>query len=401
MALALAQQDRDYLMIDADTHYYEPADCFTRHIDPQFRDSAITIEINERGFETIAWQGKRLEIVEPGFFHKVLKPGSLKEMMDAVKRGLTFAQAGVQADLIPEWTSRPERLEAVKQQGLEATFLFPTLGVLWEHHLRSDPSALYANLHAFNEWLYEDWAFASDGLYGAPLLSLRDPYRAVQELEWVLERGARVACMKPGHAYGRSPAHPIFDPFWARAEEAGLIIGFHIGESGYNEQYSVDFSEVPDPPPNGKSALQWSSFYGDRPIMDTFAALVMHNLFGRFPRLRVISVENGSMWVPYLLGVMDKMKGMGRNGQWVGGRVEGRPSDIFKQHIYVSPYPEEDVQALVDVIGADRVLMGSDFPHPEGVAEPNELAERTVGLGADVQRRFLRENAYELLNPTY
>ena len=392
-------QDRGYLMIDADTHYYEPADCFTRHIEPRFRDSAITIDINERGFETIAWKGKKLEIVEPGFFHKVLKPGSLKEMMNAVKHGLTFAEAGVQADLIPEWTSRPERLKAVKEQGVEATFLFPTLGVLWEYHLRSDPPALYANLHAFNEWLYEDWSFASDGLYGAPLLSLRDPDLAVQELEWVLERGARIACMKPGHAYGRSPAHPIFDPFWARVEEAGLVIGYHIGESGYNEQYSVDFSEVADPPPNGKSALQWASFYGDRPIMDTFAALVMHNLFGRFPGLRVISVENGSMWVPYLLSVMDKMKGMGRNGHWVGGRVDGRPSDIFKQHIYVSPYPEEDVQALVDVLGADRVLMGSDFPHPEGVAEPSDIADRTTRLGAQVQRKFLRENAYELLNP--
>ncbi|WP_375501598.1 amidohydrolase family protein [uncultured Jatrophihabitans sp.] len=399
MTVAQAQRDLDYLMIDADTHYYEPADCFTRFMDPKLRESAITIEINERGFETITWNGKQLEIVEPGFFHKVLRPGSLKEMMQAVKKGLTFAEAGVQADLVPEWTSRPERLKVIRKQGLEATFLFPTLGVLWEHHLRSDPQALYANLHGFNQWLYEDWSYALDGLYGAPLLSLRDPELAVQELEWVLERGARIACMKPGHAYGRSPAHPIFDPFWARVEEAGLVIGYHIGESGYNEQYSVDFSELPDPPPNGKSALQWSNFYGDRPIMDTFASLVMHNLFGRFPGLRMISVENGSMWVPYLLAVMDKMKGMGRNGRWVGGRVDGRPSDIFKRHIYVSPYPEEDVQALVDAIGADRVLMGSDFPHPEGVAEPAELADRTKPLGEFVQRRFLRDNAYELLHP--
>jgi predicted TIM-barrel fold metal-dependent hydrolase len=390
---------RDYLMIDADTHYYEPADCFTRHMPSAMMDSAITVDINEQGFETISWNGKRLEIIEPGFFRTVLRPGALKEMMQAVKQGRTFAEAGVQADLIPEWTSRPDRLRAVRAQGLESTFLFPTLGVLWEHHLRNDPPALYANLHAFNEWLYEDWGFSADGLYGAPLLSLRDPDLAVKELEWVLARGARVACMKPGHAYGRSAAHPMFDPFWARAEEAGLVIGFHIGESGYNELYSVDFSEQPSPPPNGKSALQWSSFYGDRPIMDTFASFVMHNLFGRFPRLRVISVENGSIWVPYLLTVMDKMKGMGRNGQWVGGRVVGRPSDIFKEHVYVSPYPEEDVQALVDVIGVNRVLMGSDYPHPEGVAEPGELADRTTSLGPDVQRRFLHDNAYELLNP--
>jgi predicted TIM-barrel fold metal-dependent hydrolase len=278
--------------------------------------------------------------------------------------------------------------------------LFPTLGVLWEHHLRNDPEALYANLHAFNRWLDEDWGFAyRDQIFAAPLLSLADPTRAVQELEWVLDRGARVACMKPGHAHHRSPAHPMFDPFWARVEEAGLLIAFHIGESGYVELYSTDFSEISHPKPNEKSALQWASFYGDRPIMDTFAACILHNLFGRFPKLQLLSVENGSLWVPYLLATMDKMKGMGRNGPWLGGRVEGRPSDIFRAHISVSPYPEDDVQALIDLIGPDRVVMGSDFPHPEGVSEPAELARRAETLDPEFQRLYLRDNAYNLLHP--
>ncbi|GAA1827729.1 amidohydrolase family protein [Pseudonocardia ailaonensis] len=390
-----------YQLIDADTHYYEPADCFTRYIEPSMRDRAITVDLDEAGFETISWKGERLEIIEPGFFTKVLKPGALKEMMQAVKAGLTFEEAGVHAALAPEWTSRPARLKALEAQNLEATFLYPTLGVLWEHHLREDPEALYANLHAFNRWLYEDWGYGSDGMvYGAPLVSLRDPDLAVQELEWVLERGAKVVCMKTGHAYGRSPAHPIFDPFWSRVAEAGVVVGFHIAESGYNELYSPDFSEDPKPKPNGKSALQWSNFFGDRPIMDTLAACIMHNLFGRYPTLRVLSVENGSTWVPYLLNVMDKMKGMGRNGQWLGGRVQGRPSDIFREHIYVSPYPEDDVAALMKVIGSDRVPMGSDFPHPEGVKDPIELAERVQDLDPADQKRFLHDNAYELLHPS-
>jgi len=389
----------DYLLIDADTHYYEPADCFTRYIEPSKRDLAITVDLDPSGFETIAWKGQSLEIIEPGFFTKVLKPGALKEMMQAVKKGLTFEEAGVHAALAPEWTSRPARLAAMQEQRLEATFLYPTLGVLWEHHLREDADALYANLRAFNRWVHEEWGFSADGIYGAPLVSLRDPVRAVEELDWILERGARVACMKTGHAYGRSPADPVFDPFWARVEEAGMVIGFHISESGYNELYSPDFSEDPKPKPNGKSALQWSNFFGDRPIMDTLAACIMHNLFGRFPGLRLLSVENGSMWVPYLLSVMDKMKGMGRNGHWVGGRVHGRPSDIFREHIYVSPYPEDDVAALMAAIGSNRVPMGSDFPHPEGVTEPLELAGRVKDLDPADQRRFLRDNAYELLHP--
>jgi predicted TIM-barrel fold metal-dependent hydrolase len=394
--------DLGYLMIDADTHYYEPADCFTRHIDPNMRDAAITVERDESGFEVSTWRGRRYELAEPGFFERALRPGALREMMQAVKRGLTFEEAGVHTELIAEWTSRPARLQAMEDQGLEATLLFPTLGVLWEHHLRDDPKALYANLRAFNRWLDEDWGFNfEDRIYAAPMQSLRDPELAVTEIEWVIGRGARVICMKPGHAHHRSPADPIFDPFWSRVEEAGLLVAFHIGESGYNEMYSTDFSEPANPKPNEKSALQWSSFYGDRPIMETFAACILHNLFGRFPRLQLLSVENGSLWVPYLLAVMDKMKGMGRNGKWVGGRVDGRPSDIFRSHVTVSPYPEDDVAALIELLGPDRVVMGSDYPHPEGASEPAELAKRAEALDEETRRKFLRDNTYKLLHPSH
>ena len=77
-------------------------------------------------------------------------------------------------------------------------------------------------------------------------------------------------------------------------------------------------------------------------------------------------VENGSLFVPYLMAVMDKMKGMGRNGPWIGGYVSGRPSDIVKQHVFVSPYHEEDIVALAQNIGTSQVLFGSDYPYRTG-----------------------------------
>jgi predicted TIM-barrel fold metal-dependent hydrolase len=131
--------------------------------------------------------------------------------------------------------------------------------------------------------------------------------------------------------------------------------------------------------------------------MDTFAALVLHNLFGRFPNVRCLSVENGSLWVPYLLKVMNKMNGMGRNGPWLGGRVTERPSDIFKRHVFVSPYHEEDVVALTETIGVGQVLFGSDFPHPEGLARPAEFAARLAGLDGHAVRRVMRDNLSGLL----
>ena len=133
--------------------------------------------------------------------------------------------------------------------------------------------------------------------------------------------------------------------------------------------------------------------------MDTFSALILHNLFGRFPDIRCVSVENGSLWVPYLLKVMNKMNGMGRNGPWLGGRISERPSDIFRRHVFVSPYHEEDIVALAGLIGDERVLFGSDYPHAEGLAEPRDFLELVAPLGVPGVDRIMRDNLRDLLTP--
>jgi predicted TIM-barrel fold metal-dependent hydrolase len=203
--------------------------------------------------------------------------------------------------------------------------------------------------------------------------------------------------MRPGPAYGRSPADPYFDPFWARVNEARVAVSFHISESGYNELYSTAWGEAANPSSHRQSALQWSNFYGDRPIMDTIAALIFHNLFGRYPDINVLSVENGSLWVAYLTKQMDKMFGMGRNGPWIGGPLTDKPSAIFREHVWVSPYHEEPIPALVDLIGARRVVFGSDFPHCEGLAEPATYVNALTGLSDGDIKGIMRDNARELI----
>ena len=163
-------------------------------------------------------------------------------------------------------------------------------------------------------------------------------------------------------------------------------------------EVSVPIEEA-NPPSHEQSAFQWTSFYGDRPIMDTIASLIFHNLFGRFPNVSVVSIENGSLWVPYLMAAMDKMKGMGRNGPWPGGYVAGRPSEVLRQHVYVSPYHEEDIVALAELIGPSQVLFGSDYPHPEGLAEPAEFADGLRGFDDAVVRAVMRDNLRGLLAP--
>ena len=96
--------------------------------------------------------------------------------------------------------------------------------------------------------------------------------------------------------------------------------------------------------------------------MDTLSAFIFDGLFDAFPNLKVVSVENGAEWAPYIVRRMDKMRGMGRNGPWKRGRLRARPSEIWNRHIRVTPYPEDDVPAIVEAIGADSIVMARTGP---------------------------------------
>ncbi|MEW6473533.1 MAG: amidohydrolase family protein [Actinomycetota bacterium] len=384
-------------VIDADTHYYEPRDAFNRHLDRKHWEKGIRVVRDEHGREQVLVGHRLVRFIIPEF-ETTTRPGALREMLRRMSTG-DFKESDARQSIQPEYRDRNARLAKMDGQGITASLLLPTIAVGIEHYMRDDVQQTYLNLQAFNEWLDEDWGFHyQDRIFAVPLVSLLDVDNAVKQLEWLLNRGARIIHIRPGPTgNGHSPADPIYDPFWARVNEAGIAVACHISESGYNELLSPLWGEYPYPSSHKQSALQWSCFMGDRPIMEMISALIFHNLFGRYPNVKVLSVENGSLWVPYLLKQMDKMNGMGRNGPWLGGRLAHRPSEIFKQHVFVSPYHEEDIKALVALIGAERVVFGSDFPHPEGLAEPLEFADALEGLPSEAIRSIMFDNANQLL----
>ncbi len=387
------------VLFDADNHYWEATDCFTRHTPTAQLDEAIRL-VGVQGDQTIFVGDRRFTFLADSFSEYVGKPGALREMLRTLKSGEPIEENHAltkRAD--PVFRDREARLAMMDKQGLDAVLMFPSLAVCVEHFMKDDPHRTYLNVRSFNRWLYDDWGFGADGrIYGVPLMSLLDLDQAIDELEWLIDHGAKAIHLRPGPQGGKCPADPAFDAFWARANEAELVVAFHISESGFNELYSSAWGEEPNPPSREMSAFQWTSFYGDLPIMQTISGLIFYNFFTRFPNLSVISVENGSLWVPYLLAAMDKMKGMGRNGPWPGGRVAGRPSDIFKQHVFVSPYHEEDIAALAHSIGTSQVLFGSDYPHPEGLAEPMEFRQRLLGMTADEQAAIMGDTLATLIS---
>ncbi len=392
-----------YPTFDADNHYYEPVDCFSRHMPTDRRHRAFQLAMID-GVERPVVDNQPVNVLAAsGFFRgQTALPGSLRESMRAIKKGGTLPDGGVPlvGPIDPAAFDRTRRLELLAAQGIEATLMFPSTGVTAEPAFDGDAELLWDNYRSFNRWLDEDWGLGADGvIFSAPLISLIDREAACAELDWALARGCRVINLSAGPAGGRSPADPWFDPFWARMDEARVVCAIHVGDAGYNRMLSAAWGERTDPTAYTQSAFQWTHHFGDRPIMETISALIYGNLFGRFPNVRVASIENGSLFVDYLMKVMDKMVGMARGGPWPGGKLADKPSAIFREHVYVAPFHEEDIRALADTIGAERVLFGSDWPHPEGLAVPNDFADGLRGMTEGDIGLIMRDNLRSLLAP--
>jgi predicted TIM-barrel fold metal-dependent hydrolase len=146
-----------------------------------------------------------------------------------------------------------------------------------------------------------------------------------------------------------------------------------------------------------QSLWQWVCCWQPRAVVDTLVSMLQYNLFERFPRLKLLSIENGGDWVPSLCYNLDRAAIWAYSGPWPCGRLREQPSAYLKRHLWVSPWPDEDLAYLVRCIGAEHVLFGSDFPHPEGCREPREFADSLSGFPEADVKRIMRDNLEGLL----
>lgn len=367
-------------IFDCDQHMYETRDTFTRHLPEEFLGRAITTTRLANGREVVL-AGDRIVVALEPEFDEAYRPGSLKEMLKSMASGNpdeTYAFEPM-ADSYQHKTARLREMDA---QGVDATIMYPGGWSLMAEEYVRDTEALYANLHALNLYMEEEWGFGNDGrIYAPATLSLRNLDLAVEELDDVLGRGARFILLQTGPAYGRSPGDPYFDPIWSRINDAKASVCYHITEHWFNSNIAPAWGHSPTPIHFRMSAWQWMNTYGEYPITTTLSALIFDNLFGRFPDLQCLVSEYGASWVPHFVKHMDKSRGMGRNGPWVGGVLAERPSEVFRKHVRIVPYPEDDILGTIKALGThESLVMGSDWPHAEGIAEPADYRKLLDGL---------------------
>ena len=378
--------------IDADNHYYETLDAFTRHLDKKFRNRGVKPVQSGKHYELLMGGTVNRFIPNPTF-DPIIVPGCMDPLFRGqIPEGVDPRSLMQVEPLRDEYQDRDKRVEAMDEQGLGAALLFPTLGCGVEEGLRNDIEATMASLSAFNRWLEEDWGFDYEHrIIAAPMLSLADPDAAVTEVDSLIERGARHRARAAGSGTRTQrdrplPRRQVHDPVWARLAEASVPVAFHLGDSGYNRFFAAGWGASATFEGFGNMDILSRILVSDRAIHDTIASLIIHKVFTRHPTLRVASIENGSDWMALLVKRLRKQP---NQTPWVFAED---PLDTLRQHVWVTPYLEEDLHALADLIGVERILFGSDWPHGEGVPEPARLHQgagrlRRGGRTADHARQ--------------
>jgi predicted TIM-barrel fold metal-dependent hydrolase len=385
----------DFAVFDADNHLYETEDALTRHLPREHANLFRFVEINGR--KKLVVRNTLTEFIPNPTFEVVARPGShMAFYAGANAEGKTLRElTGKPMASVPAFREPQARLELLDEQGIYASLMFPTLASLVEERLRDDPALTQVAIHAFNEWLHDEWTYDYQGrMFATPVVNPCLLDEGIAELEVLLERGAKVVLMRPAPVSGlrglRSPFLPEFDPFWARIQEAGVVVALHASDSGYQ-----DYLNTWEGTEGEFVAFRPKTFAavadGGRSIQDALASAICHGMLTRFPGVKLISVENGGSWVGTLLSHLEvTYKKMPQE-------FPEHPIEVFHRSVWVNPFWEDSVTGLIDLIGADRVCFGSDYPHPEGLEDPVSWADELGDTSPADAERIMSTNMFELL----
>lgn len=385
-----------YGISDADQHIYEAEDAVTRHLDPAFRHAFRWIELDGR--RTLLLNDRLYRLLPNPTFDPVGRPGAMERYFrgdNPEGRSLKELLGPLQS-CEPAFREKGARLAKLDEQGVDFALVLPTLCLGLEAMLWEDPPAVAACARALNRWLEEEWGFAvGERALVAGWLSFIEPESAEAELGRLLEAGCRVVAVRPAPvrtpAARRSIGDPVYDRVWSMIAEAGVVVGIHAADTGYG-RYIEDWGEYGRMESWKASPMaEILGIHTFRPAYDTAAALVSHGVFARHPGVKVAMLELGGGWAVELVKRMKQA--YGKMPQAFGFRD---PVEAFHDHVWVMPFYEEDLAELKEAIGADRLIFGSDWPHPEGLADPQDFVDDLGAFTPAEQRMVMRDNLRRL-----
>ena len=287
-----------------------------------------------------------------------------------------------------------KRVTEMAADGVSAEVLYPTHGLkclsLDDHELEA------ACCRVYNDWLIEYCSAAPDRMIGIAMLSMYDIDGAVKELERCRKAGMRgsVIWQVPPPELPFSSSH--YDKFWAASQDLEMPVNLHIlSGHGYSRTRSFGLGDTTTGMTAEHNSVNMKLFQS----VDSLYDLIYSGVLERFPKLKVVLVENELGWIPFVLEQWDyyfKRHGAKREGL----AITKPPSEYFHKQIYTTFFNDAVGGHILSWWGADNCMWSNDFPHGNTTwPHSRQVVARDLGnLPPDLRAKLVRENAARLYN---
>ncbi len=320
---------KGYQIIDADCHVFEPIEMWEQYLEPAFKSRAPSRDMTVEGEKIVNKVSEQLQ-----------REGLKVMIRDYTSYGISSYE--------PE-----SQVKAIKKMGVDISFLYPTMG-LWLFAVDTmEPQLAGAFTHAYNHWLRDFCSYDPQILRGVGAINLHEPDDMVPQLHQIAAWGWKAVFLRPNPVKGRLLCDSAYEPFWTECDRLGIAVSIHEGTHCQLPSTGADRF-------NSRFAMHACSHPMEQ--MMAMLALIEGGVLERHPNLRVGFLESGCGWVPYWLWRLDEEY---ENFAWeVKDNVKMKPSEYFRRQCFVSFEPSEPYLCeMIDRIGCDNLILGSDFPH--------------------------------------
>jgi predicted TIM-barrel fold metal-dependent hydrolase len=376
------------VMLDADSHIMELEDFLTSHADPGVRDRIPVINFDSGGKLS-----RRIAAYSSARRHE---PSVVEEQIGLGDRLLT---GGKGYEALGAFDTA-ERSQALDQLGFERQLVFATFSPSVVFDARNAPDVAAGTARAHNRAMSE---FVADDprLIGVGATGLDDVDAAVAEIGYIVEAGLGAVWVPHRAPGGRSPGHNDLDRFWATAAEAGVPVVLHVGGDPLqiDRAFMNTGRDVPGDWLGGGENVRGKDMIGLHHSAELFVGtLVLDGVLERHRGLRLGVVELGAGWVPAMLRRLDQIAAIWARSEPDLAALSRPPSQQLTEQAAFTPYPFEDVGAMIRDSNPDLYCFSSDYPHIEGGRDPlGRFTTSLRGLGPEVDAKFYAGNMRRLL----
>jgi predicted TIM-barrel fold metal-dependent hydrolase len=386
--------------VDSDGHVLEHPNGMLDYAPPEFADRIWHIETDADGTEWCVYDKQR--VLASGL-SLAGTAGMTLEDRERAKRGeLPYTEVR------PAAYNARARLVDMDTDGISSAIVYPTM-LLGIAGVR-DADFAAAQCRAYNDWLSAHVADGDGRLYGVAIVPQQDIERAAAEIRRVGTMPGIVGVMlRPNPSEDWKPLHDeVYEPLWRAASDAGLAVGFHpfltADLPGACLGLRINRLGRGTLQPGPGDTINIDNIYFTQAIanpfdmMNTAAFLLAGGVCERFPDLRIVFLEaNGGWIVPWL----ERLDHHHEIFSWDVPWLRHAPSEYFRRQCWISFDPDESALAFTansPLVGADRIVWASDYPHPDakfpGVTD--ELREAMSGLTAAQQAQIAGESCRAL-----